>query len=102
MTVVMQQTMPEGTTLELLDEVTRQMGVETDPPDGLIVHTHFDEGGRIRVIDVWESPDKFESFRDKRLMPAMQKVAADSGLDMTQAPQPETTMTKVAGLVRGR
>jgi len=102
MTVVMQQTMPEGTTLELLDEVTRQMGVETDPPDGLIVHTHFDEGGRIRVIDVWESPDKFESFRDRRLMPAMQKVAADSGLDMTQAPQPETTMTEVAGLVRGR
>jgi len=86
----------------LLDEVTRQMGVETDPPDGLIVHTHFDEGGRIRVIDVWESPDKFESFRDRRLMPAMQKVAADSGLDMTQAPQPETTMTEVAGLVRGR
>jgi hypothetical protein len=102
MTVVMQQTMPEGTTLEFLDEVTRQMGVQSDPPEGLIVHTHFAEGGRVRVIDVWDSSEKFESFRDGRLMPTMQKVAADSGRDMTRAPQPETTMTEVAGLVRGR
>jgi hypothetical protein len=102
MTVVLQQTMPEGTTLEFLDEVTREMGVEADPPDGLIVHTHFDEGGRARVIDVWDSQEAFESFRDARLMPAMQKVAADHGMDVTQAPSPETTLTTVAGLVRGR
>jgi hypothetical protein len=102
MTVVMQQTMPEGTTLEFLDEVTRQMGVLSDPPEGLIVHTHFAEGNRVRVIDVWDSSERFESFRDGRLMPAMQKVAADSGMDMTQAPPPDTTMTEVAGLVRGR
>jgi quinol monooxygenase YgiN len=102
MTVVMQQTMPEGTTLEFLDEVTRQMGVETDPPDGLIVHTHFDEGGRIRVIDVWDSTEAFDAFRDGVLMPTMQKVGAERGMDITQAPPPETTMTQVAGLVSGR
>ena len=102
MTMVMQQTMPEGTTLEFLDEVTREMRVEADPPAGLIVHTHFDEGGRIRVIDVWDSTEAFEAFRDSRLMPTMQKVAAGHGMDMTQAPMPETTMTEVAGLVRGR
>jgi quinol monooxygenase YgiN len=102
MTVVMQQTMPEGTTVEFLDEVTRQMGVLTDPPEGLIVHTHFVEGNRIRVIDVWESADAFDAFRDARLMPTMQKVATDSGMDMAQAPPPETSVTEVAGLVRGR
>jgi hypothetical protein len=102
MTVLMQQTMPEGTTLEFLDEVTREMGVETDPPDGLVVHTHFEEGGRVRVVDVWDSPEAFEAFRDGTLMPAMQKVASDRGMDMTQAPPPEVTMTAVAGLVRGR
>jgi hypothetical protein len=98
----MQQTMPEGVTLDFLDAVTREMGVEADPPDGLIVHTHFDEGGRCRIIDVWESIGKFDTFRDGRLMPAMEKVAADRGIDMTQGPMPETTMTEVAGLVRGR
>jgi quinol monooxygenase YgiN len=102
MTVVMQQTMPEGTTLEFLDEVTRQMGVLSDPPEGLIVHTHFEQGGSIRVIDVWDSAEAFDAFRDGRLMPTMEKVAADAGMDLSQAPQPETTFVEVAGLVRGR
>jgi hypothetical protein len=102
MTVVMQQTMPEGMTIEFLDEVTRQLGVLSDPPEGLIVHTHFAEGGRIRIIDVWDSAQAFDTFRDGRLMPTMEKVAADAGMDLTQAPQPETTVTEVAGLVRGR
>lgn len=102
MTVVMEQTMPEGTTVELLDEVTRQMGVETDPPPGLVVHTHFVRDDRVRVIDVWDSEAAFTTFRDHTLMPAMQKVAAEHGIDVTQGPQPETVMTTAAGFVRGR
>jgi hypothetical protein len=101
MTVILQQTMPEGTTLELLDEVTREMGVESDPPAGLIVHTHFEQDGRVRVVDVWESQDEYESFRDSTLMPAMQK-AAGQGMDMSQAPQPEQSILNVHGVVKGR
>lgn len=101
MTVVMEQTMPEGTTVELLDEVTQQMGVMTDPPAGLVLHTHFMRDGRARVIDVWDSEEAFTSFRDHTLMPAMQKVAAGHGMDMSQAPAPETVVP-VSALVRGR
>jgi hypothetical protein len=101
-TVVMQQTMPNEITLEFLDRVTQEMGVETDPPAGLIVHTHFDDDGRVQVIDVWDSQEAFESFRDQRLLPAMQKLAAERGIDMMQAPPPEATVTPVHGLVRGR
>jgi heme-degrading monooxygenase HmoA len=78
------------------------MGVLSDPPEGLIVHTHFVEGNRVRIVDVWDSREAFETFRDGRLMPTMEMVAADSGMDMSQAAPPETTMTEVAGLVRGR
>ena len=67
MTVIMQQTMPEGTTLEFLDEVTQHMGVETDPPAGLVVHTHFEERGHIQVVDVWDSQEAFERFQERRL-----------------------------------
>jgi quinol monooxygenase YgiN len=102
MTVILQQTMPEGLTLELLDQVTREMSADTDPPAGLIVHTHFEEDGRIRVVDVWDSQEQFDSFQESRLMPAMQKVAAGQGMDMSQAPQPETSIRKVHGLVKGR
>jgi len=102
MTVILQQTMPEGTTLEFLDEVTREMGVETQPPAGLIVHTHFEQDGRVRVMDVWDSQDEYESFRDSTLMPAMQKAAAGQGMDMSQAPQPEQSILNVHGVVKGR
>jgi quinol monooxygenase YgiN len=102
MTVIMQQTMPEGMTLELLDEVTQRMGAETDPPAGLIVHTHFEDAGRIRVVDVWDSQEAFDSFAQSRLMPTMQKVAADRGMDMSAGPQPETSVLPVHGLVKGR
>ena len=102
MTVILQQTMPEGVTLELLDGVTREMSADTDPPAGLIVHTHFEEDGRIRVVDVWDSQEAYESFAESRLMPAMQKVAAGQGMDMSQAPQLETSILQVHGVVRGR
>lgn len=102
MTVVLRQTMPEGTPIELLDEVTQQMGVETDPPAGLVVHVHFAQGGRVHVVDVWDSEDDYGAFRDHTLMPAMQKVAAEHGMDMAQGPLPETDIATVAGLVRGR
>jgi hypothetical protein len=102
MTVIMLQTMPEGMTLELLDQVTREMGADTDPPAGLIVHTHFEEDGRIRIVDVWDSQEKYDSFAESRLMPAMQKVAAAQGMDMSQAPQMQTSVLKVHGLVKGR
>jgi hypothetical protein len=102
MTVIMRQTMPEGTTLEFLDEVTQQMGVETDPPAGLVVHTHFADGGHIEVVDVWDSPEAFERFQQSLLMPTMQKVAAEHGMDMSQAPAPDTTIMTVSGLVKGR
>jgi hypothetical protein len=102
MTVIMQQTMPEGTTLDFLDEVTKQMGVEMDPPAGLVVHTHFEERGHIQVVDVWDSQEAFERFQESLLVPTMQKVAAAHGMDMSQAPQPDTTFMTVDGLVKGR
>jgi hypothetical protein len=102
MTVVMQQTMPEGTAVESLNEVTRLMGVEADPPAGLVVHTHFVRDGRVQVIDVWDSEESYVEFRDHTLTPAMQKVASDHGMDISQEPSPETVVTTVSGLVRGR
>lgn len=102
MTVIMQQTMPEGTTVAFLDEVTQQMGVETDPPAGLVVHTHFVERGHVHVVDVWDSQEAFERFEESRLGPTMRKVAAAHGMDLSQAPPPDTNILAVDGLVKGR
>ena len=101
MAVIMNQTMPEGTPIEMLDGVTEVMGVKANPPAGLILHVHYEEGGRVRITDVWESEQAYQTFREQRLMPAMEKVAADNGMDMSQSEEPESVFLEVRGLVRG-
>jgi hypothetical protein len=100
--IIFTQTMPEGVPLELLDAVAEEMGVHADPPVGLIVHTHFEEDGRVRIVDVWESAESHQKFVEERLGPAMAKVAAQRGIDMAQAGQPESSVTEVHFVVRGR
>ena len=73
-----------------------------NPPAGLVVHTHYLDHGSVHVVDVWDSEEAFDRFQETTLMPAMQKVAAAHGMDMSQGPAPDTTISTVAGLVTGR
>jgi heme-degrading monooxygenase HmoA len=100
MAIIMQQVMPEGVTLELLDEVTDEMRADENRPEGMVVHVHFERDGRVHVVDVWDSQEAYESFRDSRLMPAMQKVSERHGMQ-GPPPQPETSITSVHRAVRG-
>lgn len=101
MAVIMNQTLPDGIPIQMLDAVTKEMDVKADPPDGLIVHVHYEEGGRVRVTDVWESQQAYETFSEQRLRPAMEKVAAEHGMDLAQSEQPETAFVEVQDVVRG-
>lgn len=58
-------------TQEQYDTVHQHMGIDADPPEGLIIHTAgpIEEGWG--VIDFWESRDHFERFREGRLGPAI-------------------------------
>jgi hypothetical protein len=77
------------------------MGVDENPPDGMLVHTHFEKDGQLHVVDVWDSQEAYESFRESRLIPAMQAVAERSGM---QGPPPQmpVSITSVHRVVRGR
>ena len=61
------------------DRVNDSLG---DSPDGLIVHTAADLGGKMRVVDMWESPEKFAAFAEGRLGPKVAEVLGDG------APEP--------------
>jgi hypothetical protein len=100
--VIMRQTMPAVASLEMLDAVTEEMGAKADPPAGLIVHTHYESGGQVEIMDVWESTQAYEKFAEDRLGPAMQAVAARRGVDIAQGGPPEYTVTDVHTVVRGR
>jgi hypothetical protein len=100
MAIILQQVMPDGVPVEMLDEVTDEMGADQNPPDGMLFHTHFEQDGQVRIVDVWESQEAYETFRDSRLLPAMHTVAQRHGIG--GPPQPETSVTAVHRVVRGR
>lgn len=99
MAVLLEQVMPEGVDVAMLDQVSAEMNVAGDPPSGLVVHVHLMQDGRVRVVDVWESSTDYENFRTNRLLPAMESVAKQRGFAPTGEPQ--TTITEVDGIVRG-
>jgi hypothetical protein len=99
MAVILEQVMPEGVSLEMLDRVTDEMNVDEDPPEGLLVHVHFEQEGKHRIVDLWESEEAYERFRDARLMPAMQAVMQQQGGEQPQ--EPDTSITPVHRVVRG-
>ena len=102
MAIVFRQVMRAGVPIEMLDAVTKEMGVDADPPPGMIVHTHFEQDGRVHILDVWESEEAHQHFAESRLGPAMAKVAADNGIDPAAAGEPESSVVEVHRLVRGR
>jgi hypothetical protein len=67
-------------TPEQYDAVEQVLDGRNNPPDGLIAHSAQDlGGGRMRIRDVWESPDAFGAFAESRLGPAMAKALGDEG-----------------------
>jgi hypothetical protein len=58
------------------EKIVTEVGAETDPPAGLIVHTAAPTANGIRILDVWESRDAQQAFSTDRLTPARQRVGA--------------------------
>jgi hypothetical protein len=46
--------------------------------DGLIHHTCFGEDGKLRVLDLWESLEKFQAFGPV-LLPILSEIGIDPG-----------------------
>ena len=63
----------EGGSLEEYDKVTAEMG-DVGMPAGLIVHVAGAVEGGFRMIDVWESREQYERFREDTVVPAMKRA----------------------------
>jgi hypothetical protein len=100
MAVLIEDVFTAGVTVELLDAVTDEMGVDAKMPPGGFLHLHFEKDGRAHGVDVWDSVEAYELFVQSTLMPAMGKIAAARGLDPSKMGEPEVTITEVHRLVR--
>ena len=69
-----------GGTAEMYEAVDRNLGVESDPPEGLIFHSAGPIDGGWGIIDFWESREHFDRFAESRLGPAI-AAAGDDGPD---------------------
>jgi hypothetical protein len=76
------------------DQVVEKLDAESNPPDGVIVHTGMDiGGGKMRVVDVWESEDAYQKFVQERLIPIIAEVSPD-------APQADIQVHEVIEMVK--
>jgi uncharacterized protein YodC (DUF2158 family) len=85
MAVVMQMSWA-GVTSEQYDQVRDLVQWETVAPAGGKYHiAWFDDNG-LRVVDVWDSPEQFQTFTETQLMPGVTKAGIEGEPVVTFAP----------------
>ena len=81
--------------VDTYNRINETMGVQDDPPEGLILHTACKTDAGLAFVDVWESQEALDRFRDERLMPAVREVVGEP-----QGPEPQVKVYEVVDLVR--
>lgn len=87
MAVLSITTIPGGIPLEQVLAVDKAVAA-AGPPVGGISHTIVEDGGAIRVYDIWESEQALRSFQEERLRPQIRKSMAAMGME-GEPPEPE-------------
>jgi hypothetical protein len=65
---------PPGVTPDIYDRINAEMGVEDQPPAGLLFHCAGEVDGKWQIIDAWESEGHAQRFDDEQLNAAIEKV----------------------------
>ena len=60
--------------MDTYDQVNAKMGVDDNPPAGMLVHSAGMSDGKMVIVDVWESREAAQRFEEERLMPAIREV----------------------------
>jgi hypothetical protein len=63
-----------GGTQEQYDTTHRHMGIDSNPPEGLIFHMAGPIDGGWGVIDVWESREAFDRFGRGLMLTTVQEL----------------------------
>ena len=61
-------------TQEQYEAVNAEIGVEENPPEGLVFHAAGPVEGGWNVIDFWESREHFDRFFGERVGPAIEAL----------------------------
>ena len=67
----------DGGTQAQYDAIHSGLGIDEDPPDGLIFHSAGPIEAGWGVIDVWESRGQFDRFIEGRLVPRLKEAGSE-------------------------
>jgi hypothetical protein len=67
----------EGGSQETYDQVTPKIMEGGNLPDGCQVHIAGPSKNGWRVITVWDSEERFQQFRDEKLIPALREAGGE-------------------------
>jgi hypothetical protein len=89
-------TRPEGVNEQMYDAVQEKLGDEM--PAGMIVHTSGNADA-FQIVDIWESREAHDRFVQDRLVPAINAVMRDMGMDEVQGPPLDQTIYQAHSLM---
>ena len=72
---------------QVYEMVSRELG--PDRPDSLVLQLVTRVDGGLRHLNVWDSREQWESFRDDRVRPAVASVLARLGVPAPDVPPQE-------------
>jgi hypothetical protein len=79
MSIVLMLELP-GMTPRTYEEINERIGFPASAPEGLEAHIAGVEETGMRVVDVWESEDQFQSFLRDTMLPAMAEVDGEEAV----------------------
>lgn len=73
-------TAPKEVTLDMVMTTSKAIAAG-GPPAGGISHVVIEDGGHVKIFDVWESEEAMNTFSEERLMPAILQSMAAMGME---------------------
>ena len=83
-----------------VEAITDSMELRDKPAEGLICHVATDTASGVRIYDLWESEQDFQTFAQDRMLPATRAYLQERNLP-TDSPLPPLTVVEAYDIVRG-
>ena len=71
-----------GVTTEQYEQARGKVKWESNTPKGAIAHFAAHDGKGMRITDIWDSGEDFQSFVDNRLIPAVAEIGIEGQPDV--------------------
>ena len=77
----------EGMNESMYVELCERVELHNDPPEGLIFHGVGPSPGGWRIVDVWDTEERWDEYFAETVKPALDEIAREHGYDAVERSQ---------------